>query len=103
MPWVRKPTAGKRPRKARPVGYDRPEYVPGYVFNQAKADRVIRFIETFCIHSKGQWAGQPFQLMEWQKRDILEPLFGWVDSEGRRRYRTAAIFTPKKQPKISSP
>jgi phage terminase large subunit-like protein len=96
---VKKSPPGKRPRKARPVGYDRPDYVPGFVFDQRKADRVIRFIQTFCIHSKGQWAGQPFQLMEWQKRDILEPLFGWVDPEGRRRYRTAAIFTPKKQGK----
>jgi phage terminase large subunit-like protein len=88
-----------RPPKDRPPGYDRPEYVPGYVFNQAKADRVCRFIETFCIHSKGQWAGQPFRLMDWQRKDILEPLFGWVDAEGRRRYRTAAIFTPKKNGK----
>jgi len=39
------------------------------------------------------------QLMEWQKRDIIEPLFGWVDDAGHRRYRTAAIFTPKKQGK----
>jgi phage terminase large subunit-like protein len=88
----------RRPAR-RPPGHDRPEYVPGYVFDQAKADRVVRFIESFCIHSKGQWAGEPFRLMDWQKRDILEPLFGWVDSEGRRRYRTAAIFTPKKNGK----
>lgn len=96
---AKKPGRRGRPPKNRPPGYDRPDYVPGYVFDQAKADRVCRFIETFCIHSKGQWAGQPFKLMEWQRRDILEPLFGWVDAEGRRRYRTAAIFTPKKNGK----
>jgi phage terminase large subunit-like protein len=88
-----------RPPKNRPAGYDRPEYVPGFIFDQRKADRVCKFIETFCIHSKGQWAGEPFRLMDWQRHDILEPLFGWVDPEGRRRYRTAAIFTPKKQGK----
>lgn len=88
-----------RPPKNRPAGYDRPEYVPGFIFDQRKADRVCKFIETFCIHSKGQWAGQPFRLMDWQRHDILEPLFGWVDSDGQRRYRTAAIFTPKKNGK----
>ena len=77
----------------------RPETVPGYVYDQARADRVIKFIETLCVMSKGEWAGKPMKLLEWQKRDIIEPLFGWVDSQGRRRYRTAAIYTPKKQGK----
>jgi len=77
----------------------RPETVPGYVYDQARADRVIKFIETLCVMSKGEWAGKPMQLLDWQKRDIIEPLFGWVDSQGRRRYRTAAIYTPKKQGK----
>ena len=80
--------------------HSRPEAVPGYVFDQARADRVMQFIETFCVMSKGrQWAGKPMELMDWQKRDIIEPLFGWVDDQGHRRYRTAAIFTPKKQGK----
>jgi phage terminase large subunit-like protein len=87
-----------RPPK-RPPGFDRPEYVPGYHYEQARADRVIRFVETFLVHAKGRWAGQPFRLMQWQKRDIIEPLFGWVDADGNRRYRTAAIFTPKKNGK----
>ena len=73
--------------------------MPGYVYDQARADRVIKFIETLCVMSKGEWAGKPMQLLDWQKRDIIEPLFGWVDSQGRRRYRTAAIYTPKKQGK----
>lgn len=79
---------------------DRPEAVAGFTFDPARAARVIDFIETFCVMSKGrQWAGKPMQLMEWQKEDILAPLFGWVDDKGHRRYRTAAIFTPKKQGK----
>ena len=73
--------------------------MPGYVYDQARADRVIKFIETLCVMSKGEWAGKPMKLLDWQKRDIIEPLFGWVDSQGRRRYRTAAIYTPKKQGK----
>ena len=73
--------------------------MPGYAYDQARADRVIKFIETLCVMSKGEWAGKPMKLLDWQKRDIIEPLFGWVDDEGRRRYRTAAIYTPKKQGK----
>lgn len=88
-----------RPPKVKPPGYDRPEYVPGYTYNQKRADRVIQFIERFCIHSKGRWAGQPYQLMPWQKHEILEPLFGWEDAQGNRRYRNASIFVAKKNGK----
>jgi phage terminase large subunit-like protein len=77
----------------------RPEAVPGFAYDQARPDRVVEFVETFCQMSKGEWAGKPMRLLDWQKRDILEPLFGWHDDQGRRRYRTAAIFTPKKQGK----
>ena len=41
---------------------------PGqYVFDEAKADRPIAFIERFCRHSKGEWAGQPVRLELFQK------------------------------------
>ena len=85
-------------RTAKPAE-SRPEAVEGYTFDQARADRVVRFIETFCIHSKGRWAGQPYELMDWQKKEIIEPLFGWVGPDGTRRYRSGAIFTPKKNGK----
>ena len=36
---------------------------PGrYIFDEAKANRPIAFIERFCRHSKGEWAGQPVRL-----------------------------------------
>lgn len=88
---------GRTRRTRKPAG--RPEAVPGFAYDQARADRVIKFIEQFCAMSKGEWAGQPMKLLEWQKRDIIEPLFGWHDADQRRRYRTAAIFTPKKNGK----
>lgn len=28
----------------------------GYVFDEARANRPIEFIEQFCKHSKGEWA-----------------------------------------------
>lgn len=29
-----------------------------YIFDEARASRPIAFIERFCKHSKGEWAGQ---------------------------------------------
>lgn len=34
----------------------------GYVFDGGRANRPIDFIEQFCKHSKGEWAGQPVKL-----------------------------------------
>mgnify|MGYP007055796968 CR=1 FL=1 len=33
-----------------------------YIFSEEKANRPITFIETWCKHSKGEWAGQPVKL-----------------------------------------
>lgn len=86
----------KRGRPPKNPDKLRPEYVDGYTFDPTRAARVVDFIEQFCVQSKGKWAGKPYQLMDWQKNDVIGPLFGWVDEHGNRRYRTASIFTPKK-------
>lgn len=67
-------------------------------FDRAKADRVIRFFERCLVHSKGEWAGQPFVLAPWQ-REIVERVFGEVGSDGLRRYRTVYIEVPRKNGK----
>ena len=38
-----------------------------YIFNQQKANRAIKFIETFCRHNKGKLAPGPLKLSLWQK------------------------------------
>lgn len=96
--------SSKAPRKRAPspAWKRRPEYVPGYTYEQERADRVIRFIESFVTMTSGRkFAGKPMQLMEWQKREIIEPLYGWVDADGLRRYRRAAIYVSKKNGKSS--
>lgn len=45
------------------------------------------------------FAGQPFKLLDWQKNDVLCPLFGWMRQDGRRRYSKGDIFVAKKQGK----
>lgn len=46
-----------------------------------------------------EWAGKPFQLIEWQERELIRPLFGWKRPDGTRRYRRGGIWIPKKNGK----
>lgn len=68
-------------------------------FSIKKAEKVKRFIEKYCTFSKGEWAGEPFMLLPWQWDDIVKPLFGTLNDEGVRQYRTAYCEIPKKQGK----
>ena len=70
-----------------------------YAFDEAKANRPIEFIERFCRHSKGEWAGQPVRLELFQKA-FIQALFGFVDREtGLRRYREAFFLVGRKNGK----
>lgn len=57
------------------------------------------FFLRYLRHSKGQWAGQPFELLPWQWTDVVQPLFGWLRADGTRRFRRAYIEIPKKNGK----
>lgn len=72
---------------------------PGkYHFDIDKATRPIEFVEKFCKHSKGQWAGKPVILDLWQKA-IIQAIFGFVDNKGIRKYREALIIVARKNGK----
>lgn len=72
---------------------------PGkYHFDIEKATRPINFIEKFCKHSKGQWAGKPVVLDLWQKA-IIQSIFGFVDDKGFRKYREVFIVVARKNGK----
>lgn len=47
-----------------------------YYFDAEEAEHVFLFSETFCRHSKGEWAGKPVVLEDWQKF-CLGCIFGW--------------------------
>ena len=66
-----------------------------YVFNQQKANRAIKFIETFCRHNKGKLAPKPFKLSLWEKA-FISCLFGIVDKKGKRQFREVALFVGRK-------
>jgi phage terminase large subunit-like protein len=65
----------------------------------AQAERVKRFIETRCTYSKGEWAGQPFRLLDWQWEGIVRPLFGTLNGGDKRQYRVCFCEIPKKNGK----
>lgn len=79
---------------------DAESQTPGrYVFDEAQATRPIEFIERFCRHSKGEWAGRPVRLELFQKA-FIQALFGFIDPEtGLRRYREAFFLVGRKNGK----
>ena len=66
-------------------------------YNKDAADFAVMFIESLC-HTKGTWAGQPFELIDWQEQ-IIRDLFGILKPNGYRQFNTAYIEIPKKQGK----
>ena len=70
-----------------------------YVFDQEKAERPIAFIERFCKHSKGEWAGKPVKLELFQKA-FISALFGFVNKlTGVRKYRETMFYVARKNGK----
>ena len=43
-------------------------------YDKDAADYAVMFIESLC-HTKGTWAGKPFELIDWQEQ-IIRDLFG---------------------------
>ena len=66
-------------------------------YNKETADYAVMFIESLC-HTKGTWAGKPFELIDWQEK-IIRDLFGVVKENGYRQFNTAYVEIPKKQGK----
>ena len=50
-------------------------------------------------HTKGPFAGLPFQLRPWQEKKIIRPLFSINPATGRRQYRTCLLMMPRKNGK----
>lgn len=73
----------------------------GYAVNEQLGEHVCRFVETYCHFSKGEWAGQRVTLADWQRNDVIMPLYSWVRPDGTRRFRTADIWVSKKNGKTT--
>ena len=67
-----------------------------WAFSPELGNRPIDFIERFCRHSKGEWAGKPLRLELWQKAFVCA-IFGFVDREtGERRFTEALLCIGRK-------
>lgn len=66
-------------------------------YNKDAADFAVSFIECLC-HTKGTWAGKPFDLIDWQEK-IIRDIFGILKPDGYRQFNTAYVEIPKKQGK----
>jgi len=68
-----------------------------WTFDEKRGNRVCWFIERLP-HIKGRWKTKGVELEPWQCF-ILTTIFGWIDEEGYRRFRTALIVVPRKNGK----
>lgn len=100
---------------------DAPEWVEGVVratapktkeisdtvyFDWREAERRVGFIEQYCRYPEGSKSGEKMELDEWQKNDIVRPVFGWKRKDSAinkygdlRRYRKVFIGIPRKNAK----
>jgi phage terminase large subunit-like protein len=67
------------------------------VFDEARAARAERFFENLK-HTKGEFRGQPFTLLPWE-RTIVRDVYGTVDDAGLRTIRYVYIEIAKKNGK----
>mgnify|MGYP004584566683 CR=1 FL=1 len=70
-----------------------------FIFDEKRGNLPIEFIEKFCKHSKGKWAGKPVKLELFQKA-FIQALFGFIDKDtGIRKYKKGALFIGRKNGK----
>ena len=61
-------------------------------------EEIIKLIPKYFHHTRGEWDGKPFKLLQWQI-DFIHQVFGNLDEEGYRIYRKVYIEIGKKQGK----
>jgi len=69
-------------------------------FDYETAQRSLDFFDEVLTHTKGELAGRPLALEDWQKA-IVANLFGWKRPDNTRRYREVLIFVPRKNGKTT--
>lgn len=69
----------------------------GLRWDRDTAQRAIDFFPAVLRHTKGQYAGQPFELLDWEAF-VVGSIFGWKLGE-IRRFRTAFVSTARKNGK----
>jgi len=82
---------------------DRECLFTGGHFCAPRADKAQAFFEEILVHTKGLYARKRFMLEDWQRDDIVRPLFGeteWSDEFGyKRKFEVAWIEIGRKNGK----
>jgi phage terminase large subunit-like protein len=65
----------------------------------APSERVVNFFRYHLTHVKGELAGQPLILPDWQITDIVKPLFDTRTPDLMRQIRTCYVEVPRKNNK----
>lgn len=69
-----------------------------FYFDQKKANKAIKFIETFCHHHEGELAPNLIELELWQKA-FISVIFGIVDKASVRQFREVVLIVGRKNGK----
>lgn len=69
-----------------------------FFYNAKKANKAVRFIETFCHHHEGPLAPGRIRLELWQKA-LVSLIFGIVDETGARQFREVFFLCGRKNGK----
>lgn len=78
---------------------DEKAMLSGCWFDPARAEYTANFFPRFLCHSKDPWRGKPFELLDWQRDEIIYPIFGWIRENNVRRFTRAWVEIPKKNGK----
>ena len=71
-----------------------------YYYDKAAAEGVATWIQKYICHVKGELAGRGIELEDWQKEDIIYPVFGIKRKKDKlRRFRTVYVEIPRKNAK----
>ena len=93
MPKTRRWAIIRKLKKYKPTKFK----AKNSIYDKDSADFAVKFIE--CLsHTKGKWAGEKFELIDWQEQ-IIRDLFGILKPNGYRQFNTAYIEIPKKMGK----
>ena len=70
-------------------------------FDKEAADKAVEFFRLWLKHQKGEYAGRPLKLDDWQADEIIRPVFGWKRKDGTRKIRTCYVEIPRKNGKTT--
>lgn len=78
---------------------DREAVKLGCYIDVEAANKVYNFFRGYLRHTKDEWAGRPFVLLDWEWRDLVFPLYAWRMPDGSRRFKQVKCGIPKKNGK----